>query len=614
MTVSLSARCACPLLAAGVAALSLPALADNQGTVVVTAARAPQMLTDALPHTTVLQRVDIERSQAVDLPALLAAEAGVQFASNGGRGTATALFLRGAPSRQVLVLVDGLPLARQDASGQVGIEHLMLDQVERIEIVRGNVSALYGGGAVGGVIQIFTRRPGSQPQASVRLEAGSRGLVHGAAQGAAQFGATTVSLGLSRVSDKGFSALDPARQPAANPDRDGYGNTSAVFNLSHALAAGHRLGLGWVHSAGSLDYDSAFDTPADVQRSRSRKDLLSLRSDNELSAAWTSSTSLSTQREDVREHTTGSFGADSRYRTRSDALSWVNTLKLSPTATATAGLDVQRQSVEVDDGFGGLYDTGRTLWAVFGSAQWRLGAHHLSTSLRHDQVQGIGAHTSASLGWGWQLAPAWMAIAQVGNAFNVPPLGYLYAPYFGNPDLQPELSRSGELGLQYAAAGQRVRATVFHTRVRQELDYDPAAQRFGNVARTRNQGLELSYDGRLGASDLRASLTAQDPVDAGTGARRLRRSQVLASASVSHDLGGGWRAGLALRHAGQRPDAGGVVLPAYTVGDATVQWDLRAGWQWFARIENLGGARYETASGYQQAPRGIFTGLRWQLQ
>jgi len=159
-----------------------------------------------------------------------------------------------------------------------------------------------------------------------------------------------------------------------------------------------------------------------------------------------------------------------------------------------------------------------------------------------------------------------------------------------------------------------VRATVFHTRVRQELDYDPAAQRFGNVARTRNQGLELSYDGRLGASDLRASLTAQDPVDAGTGARRLRRSQVLASASVSHDLGGGWRAGLALRHAGQRPDAGGVVLPAYTVGDATVQWDLRAGWQWFARIENLGGARYETASGYQQAPRGIFTGLRWQLQ
>lgn len=616
MSVSFPARCAKPSLAAGVAALSLsmpaPAQADGPATVVVTAARAPQLLTDALPHTTVLQRVDIERSQAVDLAALLAAEASVQFASNGGRGTATALFVRGAPTRQVLVLVDGMPLSRQDASGQVGIEHLMLDQIERIEIVRGNVSALYGGGAVGGVIQIFTRRPGGQPQATVRLEAGSRGLVHGAAQASARLGATAVSLGVSRVSDNGFSALDPARQPAANPDRDGYRNSSAVFNLSQALADGHGLALGWVHSNGELDYDSAFDTPADLQTSRTRKDLFSLRSDNQISAAWHSSASLSTQREDVGQNTTGAFGADSRYRTRSDALNWVHTLALPPAATLTGGLDLQRQSVDVDDGFGGMYAKGRTVAALFGSAQWRLDAHQLALSLRHDDVQGIGGRTSGSLGWGWQMAPAWTWIAQVANAFSPPPLGYLHAPYFGNPLLQPELSRSAELGLQFAAAGQRMRATLFQTQVRQELDYDTTSQRFENVARTRNRGLELSYDGRVAATDLRASLTSQDPVDADTGARRLRRSQVLASVSASHDLGGGWRAGLALRHAGARPDSGGVTLPAYTVGDLTLQWQVRSGWQWFARIENLGGVRYETARGYQQAPRGLFTGLRWQ--
>lgn len=614
MSISRPARCANPLLAAGVAALSLslPAHADGPATVVVTAARASQLLTDALPHTTLLQRVDIERSQAVDLAALLAAEASVQFASNGGRGTATALFLRGAPTRQVLVLVDGMPLSRQDASGQVGIEHLMLDQIERIEIVRGNVSALYGGGAVGGVIQIFTRRPGGQPQASLRLEAGSRGLVHGAAQASAQLGATAVSLGVSRVSDRGFSALDPASLPAANPDRDGYGNTSAAFNLSRALADGHSLALGWVHSDGRLDYDSAFDTPADLQRSRTRKDLFSLRSDNQISAAWHSSASLSTQREDVRQQTTGTVGADSRYRTRSDVLNWVHTLALSPAATLTGGLDVQRQSVDVDDGYGGIYARGRTVAALFGSAQWKLGAHHVALSLRHDDVQGLGGHSSGSLGWGWQLAPAWTLIAQAANAFSPPPLGYLYAPYFGNPQLQPELARSAELGLQFAAAGQRLRATLFQTRVRQELDYDTTSQRFENLARTRNRGLELSYDGRVAATDLRASLTAQDPLDADTGARRLRRSQVLASASVSHDLGGGWRAGLALRHAGARPDDGGVTLAAYTVGDVTLQWQVRAGWQWFARIENLGAAQYETARGYQQAPRGLFTGLRWQ--
>ena len=184
MSNTLPAHRAATLLAAGVAALSSlsAAAADQPATVIVTAARTPQLLTDTLPHTTVLLRRDIEQSQAVDLPSLLAMEAGVQFAANGGRGTATGLFLRGAPTRQVLVLVDGVPLSRQDASGQVGIEHLMLDQAERIEIVRGNVSALYGGGAVGGVIQIFTRQPTARPDGSLRLEAGARGLVHGSAQ------------------------------------------------------------------------------------------------------------------------------------------------------------------------------------------------------------------------------------------------------------------------------------------------------------------------------------------------------------------------------------------------------------------------------------------------
>ncbi len=609
MSLIPSARCAKPLLAAGVAVFSCAALADEPATVVVTAARAPQLLTDTLPHTTVLLRRDIEQSQAVDLPALLAAEAGLQFAANGGRGTATGLFLRGAPTRQVLVLVDGIPLSRQDASGQVGIEHLMLDQAERIEIVRGNVSALYGGGAVGGVIQIFTRRPGSQPEGSLRLEAGSRGLVHAGAQLSGRIGSTGVALGLSRASDRGFSALDPAVQPAANPDRDGYGNTSASLRLTQALAPGHDLSAGWMHTDGRLDYDSAFDTPADLQSSRTRKDLLHLRSENAVRAGWDSSLTLSTQREDVRQHASGQFGFDSRYLTEGHALNWVHTLALGTALNATAGIDLQRQTIDVE----ASYARGRTVQALFGGLQWRLGAHDLALHLRQDHVQGVGGHTSGSLGYGWQVAPAWKLIAQVANAFNAPPLGYLYAPFFGNPDLQPELSGSAELGLQYAAGQQRMRATLFATRVKQELDYDPVVRRFNNIARTRNQGLEVSYDGRIGSTDLRASFTAQDPVDADTDARRLRRSRTLAALSVSQPLGAGVRVGAALRHAGNRLDSGGVLLPAYTVGDLTAQWDLRPDLQLFGRIENLGDVRYQTANGYNQPPRGVFAGLRWRL-
>ena len=613
MSLKLSARRARPLLAAGVAVISLSAWADEVATVVVTAARAPQRLADALPHTTVLLREEIERSQAVDLPALLAAEAGVQFSNSGGRGAPASLFVRGAPARQVLVLIDGMPLSRQDASGQVGIEHLMLDQIERIEIVRGNVSALYGGGAIGGVIQVFTRQAGGPAQGSVRLEAGARGFVHAAAQASATLGSTALSLGVSRARDRGFSALDPASVPAANPDADGYRNTSLAFKLQQALAPGHSLGLGWVRTDGRLDYDSPFATPADVQTSHTVKDLFSLLSDNQLSSAWRSAVSLSRQTDDARLVESGSFGFNARYQTRVEALNWVNTLALSPATTLTAGLDHQRQHIDTDDGFGGLYVRSRRLTALFGGLQARLGEHDLALNLRHDDVQGSAGQASGSLAWGWQVAPAWKLVASVANAFSVPPLGYLYAPGYGNPALQPELAHSAELGLQWAAAGQRLRATLFQTRVRQELDYDTATFMFANLARTRNRGLELSYSGRIGSADLRASLTTQDPVDALTGAQRLRRSQLLGSAALSQPLGAGWRAGLALRHVGDRPDSGGITLAAYSVADVTLQWDQSPSLQWFARIENLADARYQTADGYLQPPRGLFAGLRWRL-
>ena len=142
---------------------------------VVTASRTEQIVTDVIAHTTVLGRDAIEQSQLIDLPSLLAREAGFQFTQNGGRGTAATAFLRGAASLQVLVLIDGVPITKQDTTGTVSLEHIMLDQVDRIEIVRGNVSAVYGSGAIGGVIQVFTKDTQTQPASYVKAEIGSYG-------------------------------------------------------------------------------------------------------------------------------------------------------------------------------------------------------------------------------------------------------------------------------------------------------------------------------------------------------------------------------------------------------------------------------------------------------
>lgn len=596
------------------AALAVSPLTQAQpgapASVVVTAARTSQPIVDALPHTTVLGRDDIERSQAIDLAMLLAAEAGVQLAANGGRGTPTTLFIRGAPTRQVLVLVDGVPLSRQDATGQVGIEHLMLDQVERVEIVRGNVSALYGSGAAGGVVQVFTRRGVGDPSVSLRAEAGARGFGLLAAHAAGRAGATHWSLGLSGQRDRGQSAIDPIQVPAANPDRDGYRNRSANLQLTQTVADGHALTFGLVHADGRLDYDSAFGAPADLQRSRTRKDLFRLSSDNRWSAAWTSHLSLMRQIDDAHFEETGAFGFIGDFRTRVDALSWANDYALDERTTLLGGVELARQRIVADDGFGGAYDRSRDVSALYGGVTTRLGPHSLALNLRHDRVGGVASRSSGRLGWGWQFAAQWKALASVGDAFSAPPLGYLYAPFFGNALLRPELARSVELGLQWATSAHRVRATAFRTTVRDELDFDPQTFTFANLARTRNHGLELSYAGRIGATDLRASLTAQRPIDAISGQRRLRRSDQLASMSLSHDFGQGLRGGLSARHAGARPEVGSTTLAAYTVVDLTAQWQLNRQTQWFGRIENVGDVRYQTAAGYDQPRRGVFVGLR----
>ena len=166
--------------------------------VVVTATRNSQLLGSALPFTSVINRDDIERSQATDLVTLLQREAGLQRTQNGGIGSVSSVFIRGAASLQTLILVDGVPQNKQDASGAVSLEHVMLENVERVEIVRGNVSAIYGSGAIGGVIQIFTKTGSREPLASVSAQVGPRATRKLSGNFSGSVGNTAISVGVSR--------------------------------------------------------------------------------------------------------------------------------------------------------------------------------------------------------------------------------------------------------------------------------------------------------------------------------------------------------------------------------------------------------------------------------
>ncbi|MDB5818045.1 MAG: TonB-dependent receptor, partial [Rhizobacter sp.] len=492
---------------------------------------------------------------------------------------------------------------------------IMLDQVERVEIVRGNVSAIYGSGAIGGVIQVFTRQGTVAPQGRMSVEAGSRGFAKLSAGASGSVGSTRLSVSASRQTESGFSAQDASASPLVNPDRDGYANTSASFSLAHDLAPGQTIGLSLLHSQGSVDYDSAFSAPTDTQVSRTRLRTASLYTNNQITSNWTSRVSLSEQEDRNDSDETGDFPVVSHYTTRVQMLNWTNTFALAPTWRLTAGAEHQKQKVGTDDGFGDVYGHDRSVDAVFAGIDGSQGVHSAQANIRYDHVQDTGSRTTGYLGYGFEFAPGFKAIADVSTAFAAPPLGYLYAPFFGNPSLQPETSRNAEAGLQWTSGAHLVRATYFVGKVHDELQYDTVTSTFGNVARSTNRGVEVSYSGRVADTDLHASLTAQTPRDDSTGDIRQRRARTLASLSASHDfgplqLGGGWR------FAGKRPDVDNsgtaVTLDSYSVVDLTAQYRLTRTWSVFGRVENVGDAHYQTASGYNQQPRSAFVGVKWQ--
>jgi vitamin B12 transporter len=599
-----------------------PAAGPVLSPVVVTATRFDQPLADALPFTTVLTREDIERSQALDVPALLQREAGLAFANNGGRGKATSVFLRGASTRQVLVLLDGVPLNRQDASGAVSLEHVMLDAVERIEVVRGNVSALYGSAAIGGVIQIFTRRAGDTPRASVLVEGGSEDSRRASVAADGRLGATSLAGGVSVDTTDGHSALDPEQVPGANPDRDGYLNRSAWASVAHRFAPEQTLALRMHHSDGRFDWDSAFGAPSDVHRGRTVLDSLALTADNRYTDDWRGVITLSQVRDDNRNHVTGDFGYRDRYVSRTRLLGWSHKVALNADWAATAGLERQHQEVDVDDGFGGRYDRSRDVDAAYAGVEGRAGAHTLQLNLRRDRVEDVGGKTTGLLGYGLHLNADWKLTASVSTAFNAPPLGYLHAPFFGNPALEPERARSAELGVQYAprdAGGQPsstlLRATLFRSRIRDELEFDFASSRFENIGRTRNRGLEVAAQLRAAGIDWRAGLTWQDPRNEETGARLLRRAKRFGTLGASRELGA-WEWGADVRASAPRDDVGpggtSVKLGGYTLLDLRARWRFAPGWQLHARLENATDRDWQTVYGYPQAGRAAFVGVQWQ--
>jgi len=595
---------------------AVPGWAQSQlPEVVVTANRSQQMLADALPHTTVLGRDVIDRSQAVDLPALLSREAGFQFTQNGGPGTSSNLFLRGSASLQVLVLVDGVPLTKQDTTGTVSLEHIMLDQVERVEVVRGNVSAIYGSGAIGGVIQIFTRQGQGSPKSYGSVEVGSYGSARAHIGISGSSGDTRYAIGVGRHTTRGFSANNTTQLPNENPDSDGFRNTNYSLSVSHDLAKGQTLGLRVQGSDNNFAFDGGgFGTRTDVYTGANSLSTWSLYTHNQVTANWRSELSWSQGREkSVYDARLTASPYDSASVSRTQTANWTNAIAID-TWLVTLGAERQTQKIDATDSFSTQTNRSRGVTSVFAGLSGDIGDHSLQLNARRDAADAIAAKSTVYAGYGFRVDKSWKVIASASTAFNLPPLGYLFDPFSGNSTLRPETARSTELGLQWSQDGDVLRATVFRTRIQDLLLYDFPTFAFNNVTSARNKGLELSYSGKVAGTDLRASMTLQDPIDESTGLRLVRRARTMASLGASRPIGP-WTISADVRYTGARPDTtANPSLGAYTLVNLYARYALSDGLALTARIENLLDRNYQTAYSYNQPGRSYFVGLVWSQQ
>lgn len=575
--------------------------------IVVTALRVPEAITSALIPVTVITRSEIERSQATSLPQLLAGRLGIQVASNGGFGKTSSLFLRGTNSNQVLVLVDGVRFGSV-TTGDAPWSQIPLAQIQRIEITRGPQSSLYGSDAVGGVVQIFTRRPSQRRHVDATVGAGTYASRRASAFISGTAGDTGYSLTASHFRTSGYD-VQQNNVPSGygyntpnQPDADGYRNNAISGWVTRDLHDGGQLSAHIFRAQGQTQYDGLPSNATDFINQ-----VAGVSMKRPLARHWVTRLSLGESRNDNNNLNNGVHSStfDSRIRTAT----WQNDFLIGISRRLTLGADWNRQQVSSDTAFN---QTSRHNTGVFAVGRWAFGRNALQLSARRDQNSSYGAHGTGSVAWRYRFNDSLQLSASYGSAFDAPTFNELYYPGFGNPALGPEHSRSFDLGLAGKLGGGHWSIHTFRTIVRGLIVFVGPTFLPENAQRARIVGLETSYRLRQGPWRMHAALTALDATDQSTGLLLPRRSRVSGRLAIDREMGA-IRLGAILhgRSASYDNTANTLRLGGYTLLDLRGSYRISRTLSVDASVDNLFDKQYQTAYTYIEPGRTLYVSLHY---
>ena len=603
-------------------ALSSPLLsvhADDavMAEVLVTANRSSQPVPDVLSDHVVIGSEDIARSGARSVTDLLQLQRGIEVARNGGPGATSSVYIRGADNRQNVVLVDGVRIG-SSTTGGASWSALPLADIERIEIVYGPLATMYGADALGGVVQIFTRRGAGAPRVTAAARVGSEGLREGeAAVSGSTGGANPASYAIaaSRTREDGFSATKPGAF-SFNPDRDGYDKESASGQFALQLARGHEVGALFLHSRLDADYDAgAGDYPA---RSVQQLDNVALFSRHQLSAAWQLALQASEASDKSQDDSSMAAAGHNRIETRQHALSIQSDIAIGDDLLQ---LVLERRAEEVISNSSGALNRRRDTDSGAASYSLRAGAHLASISARVDDSSQYGSNSTWGLGYGYRLTRALRLNASTGTSFRAPTFNELYYPGYGVEANRPEQGRNVEAGALFSDGGNEASIAWYRNKVRDLLvstsrcPVEVSTHPYGcayNVNRAVLGGISIGARTRLAGVDLNAALDFQDPHDDTTGKQLARRSQKHAKFGAEYTAGAA-TFGAELLASGARFDdaANRNALGGYGLVNLFAGYRFTPEWSAMLRWNNVADKRYELARYYAAPGSNWFAGLRY---
>lgn len=593
--------------------------------VVVTANRVATSVTDVIADVSIIDRAQLEQAGQSSLRDILAQQPGVQMSSSGSYRSETSIFLRGATGTQTIVLIDGVRVGSA-TRGLVSLENIPLDRIERIEILRGASSALYGPDAIGGVIQIFTRQPSDQLNLTASIGAGTDGQQQASASIRGSAGAIGYSVGVSHEKASGISTIINPASTSYNPDTDSFKTTSFDARLSAKINQQHAVSLSLLQSQSEYQFDGTpFPNPLGLTkltsdaRSKPQLNHTTLSWEAQWLDQWKSTLTLGASDDfsisDYYRIADGAFGGTSKFNTSRTQWTWQNDFTLGPDVLS-AMLESRSEALDSST----VYPVkDRTINSGLLSYALNRGDWNALAVLRNDNNSQFGSEGTWALSAGYRLTGTLRGVASMGTSFQAPTFNQLYFPAFGNALLLPQRSRNSELGLKYSHGGLNLNAVTYYNEISNYINPSTNIQNLSAVLK----GVTLSGDFKVGVTSYSLSYDYADPKTySGTAAtndlRLVRIAQNVLNARVVHQMRELSVFG-ELKLSSDREDNAVVsgkprdTLSGYATLNLGLNWKISKEMSLLARINNLTDTQYMLVNGFSVPGRNVFVSASWSL-